>query len=83
MGIYIGVFNTRRYTLVHAFCFFKLFPVGGKELIDERHVEEGGTVVSLNNTVVTCKRTLADAPFLLQRAWIMYSCALVHTLYNT
>ncbi len=50
--------------------------------IDERHVEEGGTVVSLNNTVVMCKRTLADAPFLLQSAWIMYSCALEHTLYN-
>ncbi len=23
-----GGFNTRRYTLVHGFCFFKLFPIG-------------------------------------------------------
>ncbi len=23
-----GVFNTRRYTSVHSFCFFKLFPIG-------------------------------------------------------
>ncbi len=29
MGIYMG---TRRYTLVHGFCFFKLFLMVGKEL---------------------------------------------------
>ncbi len=28
MGIHMEVFNTRHYTLVHGFCFFKLFPVG-------------------------------------------------------
>ncbi len=30
---YIEVFNTRRYTLVHGFCFFKLFLMVGKGLI--------------------------------------------------
>ncbi len=29
-----GGFNTRRYTIVHGFCFFKLFPMGFKELIN-------------------------------------------------
>ncbi len=28
MGFYMEVFNTGRYTLVHGFCFFKLFPIG-------------------------------------------------------
>ncbi len=32
-GNLYGVFNTRRYTLVHGFCFFKLFLMVGKELI--------------------------------------------------
>ncbi len=32
MGIYMGGFNTRRYTLVHGFCFFKLFFMGPKEI---------------------------------------------------
>ncbi len=27
MGLY-GGFNARRYTIVHAFCFFKLYPIG-------------------------------------------------------
>ncbi len=29
---FIWVFNTRRYTLVHGFCFFRLFLMVGKEL---------------------------------------------------
>ncbi len=29
---FIWGFNTRRYTLVHGFCFFKLFLMVGKEL---------------------------------------------------
>ncbi len=28
-----GGFNVRRYTIVHGFCFFKLFPMGCKELM--------------------------------------------------
>ncbi len=32
MGIYMGGFNTRRYTIVHGFCLFKLFPISPKEL---------------------------------------------------
>ncbi len=36
MGIYI--FNTRRYTIVHGFCLYKLFLMGGKEL---KHEKEG------------------------------------------
>ncbi len=29
MGFYTeALINTRRYTLVHSFCFFKLFPIG-------------------------------------------------------
>ncbi len=28
MGFMYGGFNTRRYTLVHGLCFFKLFPIG-------------------------------------------------------
>ncbi len=31
-GNLYGIFNTRRYTLVHGFCFFKLFLMVGKEL---------------------------------------------------
>ncbi len=27
-GILYGGFNTRRYTLVHGFCLFKLLPIG-------------------------------------------------------
>ncbi len=30
--IYMGGFSTRRYILVHGFCFFKLFLMVGKEL---------------------------------------------------
>ncbi len=32
-GNLYGGFNTRRYTLVHGFCFFKLFLMVGKELM--------------------------------------------------
>ncbi len=34
-----GLFNTRRYTLVHGFCFFRLFFSGGKELINPLNAE--------------------------------------------
>ncbi len=28
MGFLYGGFNTRHYSLVHGFCFFKVFPIG-------------------------------------------------------
>ncbi len=43
-GYLYGVFNTRRYTIVHGFCLFKLFLIGGKvyllQMLDIQYVNE-------------------------------------------
>ncbi len=45
LWVFIWVFNTRRYTIVHGFCLFKLLLMGGKELkLDAPDPQLGTTV---------------------------------------
>ncbi len=50
LWVFIWDFNTRRHTIVHGFCLFKQFLMGGKVLIDTH------LVLVINHTpIVGCK----------------------------
>ncbi len=74
MGIYMGFFNTRRYTIVHGLCLFKQFLMGGKEL---KHSITVWEVVGLSPTGCFPGKVFLQSLWFLQEVLIWELCCLL------